>query len=455
MKNVAIILAGGIGVRMKLGMPKQFLKIAGRPIIEHTVKTFQENNDIDDIIIMITPGYVDDIKYIKKMYPKVSRILEGGETRNDTTQIAISSIEGECNVLIHDAVRPFVSDAIISRCISKLGTYSAVDVAIQSSDTIIKVNDDIIEAIPDRAFLRRGQTPQAFRLSTIKKAYDRARMDGDFHATDDCGVVVKYLPDVPVAVVNGDETNMKVTNPLDASVADKLFQMGAAELSALTDTVRKKHFTDKVVVVFGGGYGIGAEIIQIAKQYGAKPYGFSRTTTNTDISNVEDIRKALESVYEQEGVIDYVVNTAGVLTMSAMDDLDIDSIGSSIQTNYVAPVMIAKLSKPYLKESSGQLLLFTSSSYTRGRANYSLYSSSKAAIVNLTQALAEEWHDEKIRINCINPERTATPMRHNAFGNEDPTTLLSASTVAQASVDALLNKHTGQIFDVRRSGMSS
>ncbi|MGO3702391.1 MAG: 2-C-methyl-D-erythritol 4-phosphate cytidylyltransferase [Candidatus Saccharimonadales bacterium] len=454
MKNVAIILAGGVGVRMKLGMPKQFLKIAGRPIIEHTIKTFQDNDNIDDIIIMITPGYVADIKYIKKIYPKVSQILEGGETRNDTTQIAIDSIKGECNVLMHDAVRPFVSDAIISRCIDKLETYKAVDVAIQSADTIIKVNDGIIESIPDRSLLRRGQTPQAFRLSTIKKAYARAKMDGDFRATDDCGVVVKYLPDIPVAVVEGDESNIKVTNPLDASVADKLFQMSTAELSTLTDAVRKKLFANKVVVVFGGGYGIGAEITQIAKQCGAKPYGFSRTTTNTDISNVDDVRKALESVYGHEGGIDYVVNTAGVLTMSSMDDLDIDSINSSILTNYIAPVMIAKLSKPYLKESSGQLLLFTSSSYTRGRANYSLYSSSKAAIVNLTQALAEEWHDEHIRINCINPERTATPMRHSAFGDEDPATLLSATTVAQASIDALLSKHTGQIFDVRRSRVS-
>ena len=89
-----------------------------------------------------------------------------------------------------------------------------------------------------------------------------------------------------------------------------------------------------------------------------------------------------------------------------------------IGVNYIAPVQIARLGIGYLEQTKGQLLLFTSSSYTRGRAGYSLYSSSKAAVVNLTQALADEWRDLGVRVNCINPERTATPMRTKAFGVE-------------------------------------
>ena len=96
------------------------------------------------------------------------------------------------------------------------------------------------------------------------------------------------------------------------------------------------------------------------------------------------------------------------------------------------------------------MLNFTSSSYTRGRANYSLYSSSKAAIVNLTQALAEEFslkHD--IRVNCINPQRTLTPMRTTNFGIEDPKTLLTSESVAYASLNTLLLNITGQVIDVK------
>src|SRR3954449_1515068 len=94
------------------------------------------------------------------------------------------------------------------------------------------------------------------------------------------------------------------------------------------------------------------------------------------------------------------------------------------EVNYLAPVFIAQAFHRPLRESRGSLLLFTSSSYTRGRGSYSLYSSAKAATVNLTQALADEWATDGIRVNCINPERTATPMRTRAFGAEPPESLL-------------------------------
>ena len=96
------------------------------------------------------------------------------------------------------------------------------------------------------------------------------------------------------------------------------------------------------------------------------------------------------------------------------------------------------------------LLLFASSSYTRGRAGYSLYSSAKAAVVNLTQALADEWSELGVKVNCVNPERTQTPMRLRAFGVEPPGTLLSSMSVALTSIDVLVSELTGQVIDVRR-----
>ena len=109
---------------------------------------------------------------------------------------------------------------------------------------------------------------------------------------------------------------------------------------------------------------------------------------------------------------------------------------------------VAVASHPYLKEVSGSLINFTSSSYTRGRPNYSLYSSSKAAVANLTQALSEEWINDQVRVNCINPERTATPMRSKAFGIEPVGTLLKAETVALATLAVLASGSTGNIVDV-------
>ena len=113
-------------------------------------------------------------------------------------------------------------------------------------------------------------------------------------------------------------------------------------------------------------------------------------------------------------------------------------------------VIVALEAFPYLKETKGQLIFFTSSSYTRGRAFYSIYSSTKAAIVNFVQAIAQEWESFGIHINCINPERTKTPMRVHNFGIEPEDTLLSAEKVAEATLRTLASDYTGQVIDVKR-----
>ena len=224
LRNVAVILAGGTGARVGLGIPKQLLKIAGKPIIEHTIAAFSRSRDIDEIIVMMAPGYLDDVRAIVKSggYAKVTRILEGAGTRNDTTKGAIAALGSEeCNVIIHDAVRPLVSQTIIAANINALTKYCAVDTAIPSADTIIQVDAtgaSIADVLP-RPLLRRGQTPQSFRLSTIRKAYEIAAADVDFVATDDCTVVLRYLPDVPITVVEGHESNMKVTEPIDIYIS--------------------------------------------------------------------------------------------------------------------------------------------------------------------------------------------------------------------------------------------
>ena len=114
-------------------------------------------------------------------------------------------------------------------------------------------------------------------------------------------------------------------------------------------------------------------------------------------------------------------------------------------------VNVALEAYPYLKKTHGKLVFFTSSSYTRGRAFYSIYSSTKAAIVNFVQAIAQEWDADGICVNCINPERTKTPMRQRNFGVEPDETLLKAEQVAVATAQTLASDYTGQVIDVRRS----
>jgi ribitol-5-phosphate 2-dehydrogenase (NADP+) / D-ribitol-5-phosphate cytidylyltransferase len=463
--NVAVVLAGGTGQRMGLEIPKQLVKIAGKPIMQHTLQVFQSAPQIDEIIVAMTPGFTADAEAIVAAAgcTKVSRVIEGGATRTETTMRAIEAVGAtapEANVLFHDAVRPFIDHRVIEDCVTALERYEAVDVAIPSADTIIKVDDyggTVIKDVPRRDLLRRGQTPQCFRLSTIREAYELALADPDFTggkvtATDDCSVVLRYLPDVPIVVVPGSEQNMKVTHPVDVFLADKLFQLSsqAPPPSPEDDGDYESRLSGKTVVIFGGSQGIGADIAELTRSFGAKVYSFSRSETGTHVENPQDIENALAKAYGETGRIDYVVNTAGVLHTGRLDEIDDAIIDESLRINYLGPLRVARAAIGYLRETKGQLLLYTSSSYTRGRAGYSLYSSAKAATVNLTQALADEWADDGVRVNCINPERTATPMRTRAFGQEPPGTLLASRDVAMTSIDVLISGLTGHTVDIRR-----
>lgn len=229
MRTVAAILAGGAGQRTGLSVPKQLLMLAGKTVIEHSVAAFSAVPQIDEIIVAMTPGLTSEVADLlaRAGYDKVSRVLEGGDTRSASAQRAISALGSEeCNVLLHDAARPLVTRRIISGCVTALQTYQAVGVTIPSSDTIVVTAGGVIRQMPSRDGLHRCQTPQGFRLSVIRRAYEHARADPEFGATDDCGVVLRYLPEVPIAVVAGDERNMKITYPHDIAVAETLLKGG-------------------------------------------------------------------------------------------------------------------------------------------------------------------------------------------------------------------------------------
>ncbi len=451
--NVAIILAGGVGSRLGYSTPKQFLKVAGKTVIEHTIDVFDKNGLIDEIAVVIHPSYVDEMEgiVVRNQWKKVKRILKGGNERYMSTLSAIEAYKGcgDCNMIFHDAVRPLVNNRIIKDVVEALEKYDAVDVAVPATDTIIEVDEEgrYIDKIPKRKLLRRGQTPQAFKYDVVARAYEKALKDPDFVSTDDCGTVVKYLPEVKTYVVEGEESNMKLTYKEDLFLLDKLFQLRSTTLHEETDFAQ---FKGKVIAVFGGNSGIGKELVDMARRNGAEVFSFSRSTTDTDISQRDNVEKALAEVAEKcNGRIDFVVDSAAILSKEPLITMDEKFIDTIIRTNYDGMVNVAMAAFPYLKKSHGQLLLYTSSSYTRGRAMYSIYSSTKAAAVNFMQALAQEWDCYGIRVNVINPERTNTPMRTKNFGIEPPETLLKAEEVAEVSLKTLLLDITGQVVDVK------
>ena len=204
------------------------------------------------------------------------------------------------------------------------------------------------------------------------------------------------------------------------------------------------------MVIFGGSYGIGSDIAALAEKHGARVFTFSRSSTGTHVERRVDVRAAVDAVLAETDRIDFVVNTAAVLPRGDLVDTSEETVYAATEINYLAPVLLAQEFFPHLRKTRGSMLNFTSSSYTRGRRGYSLYSSAKAAVVNLTQALADEWSGDGVRVNCINPERTGTPMRTKAFGQEPLESLLDSVEVARRSMDILISGETGLIIDIRK-----
>lgn len=225
--NIAVVLAGGSGRRIGGDLPKQFIEVNDRAIIEYSVDAFEKCDGIDEIAVVVNKDFVSEINRIvaRNSWTKVKKILDGGAERSDSSISAIKAYEGvNCNLIFHDAVRPLVSQRIIADVVGALKNYNAVAVSVPSTDTIIEVDESgkFIGRIPKRSTLRCQQTPQGFRYETISKAYMLAMTDTDFVATDDCGVVVRYLPDERIFIVDGDDSNIKITYKKDLKIMELL-----------------------------------------------------------------------------------------------------------------------------------------------------------------------------------------------------------------------------------------
>src|SRR5215471_943868 len=227
MRTVAVVLAGGSGVRLGGGTPKQLQLLAGRTLVEHCVAAFDAAPGINDIVVVMPAGFVGEAERILAgRYRKLGHVITGGIDRPGSTSRAIdllSRSREDCNVLFHDAARPLVDQRIIADCVAGLADWEALGVVVPTADTIAQLADGVMTSIPPRESLGRCQTPQGFRLSVIRRAYELAARDPDaatFTATDDCGIVLRYLPEVRVRVVPGSERNLKITYPRDLRIAE-------------------------------------------------------------------------------------------------------------------------------------------------------------------------------------------------------------------------------------------
>jgi 2-C-methyl-D-erythritol 4-phosphate cytidylyltransferase len=233
MKVVVIIPAAGLGTRMAAGSAKpgavarskQFAEIGGTPILIHTLRRFAENTQVKDIFVALRKAEIKQFQPRLNQEPFADRVrlVEGGDNRQQSVANALAQVKAEANdvVLVHDAVRPFIDDEVITNVINAVKKHGAAIVGIPAVDTIKQVDRTaqgaIITSTIPRERIVQAQTPQGFRYSLIKKAFDEATADS-FTGTDEASLVERSGGEV--WVVMGSAQNFKITTPSDMQLAE-------------------------------------------------------------------------------------------------------------------------------------------------------------------------------------------------------------------------------------------
>jgi 2-C-methyl-D-erythritol 4-phosphate cytidylyltransferase len=226
--NIAVILAGGSGKRMdSMDAPKQFVNVCEKPILIHTLQVFDLHQEIDEIIVVCLESHMQDLQAMIRKFAlqKVRQIISAGKTRQESSYNSLRAVsQREAVVVVHDGVRPLLSERIIHDNIKAAQRCGAVDTVIRATDTIVKSADgEFIDDIPPRQELFLSQTPQSFRYEVLLQAHQWAARQQIINATDDCQLVKRMGH--KVALVAGDKLNFKITTQEDLVLLRALMKM--------------------------------------------------------------------------------------------------------------------------------------------------------------------------------------------------------------------------------------
>lgn len=225
MKAAAIVAAAGTGLRMKNETRKQYLVLAGKPVLARSLNLFIEHPDFETVIAVIPPGEEDAVKKLIEPFCPAGQVtlVAGGDTRQESVRRGLDIVpEWVDLVCIHDAARPLASPALLKDLLSAAEGFGAAIPVIAASDTVKEIdNEGFVTATPLRDRLRLVQTPQVFRRELLKRAFDMARQNG-FEATDDASLV--EAAGYAVKTIPGESANLKITTPIDLIMAVQLLK---------------------------------------------------------------------------------------------------------------------------------------------------------------------------------------------------------------------------------------
>lgn len=439
-----ILLASGEGRRFGDMLPKQFHHLSGKKLYLYALETFLKIRDLKEVLVVAPEYWISSIlEDLTAFLDSRIRVVKGGSTRQQSSYFGLCS----CNpltshVLIHDAVRPFVTEKILLDNIDLALTYGASDTCILSHDTLVhSVDHTTIKNIPLRSEYLRGQTPQSFSYPLILKAHEKALADSIFDATDDCQLVLRLAH--PIKIAEGSHENIKITSELDLLLAEQLLRLKLCQLPSYEN----RRLDGKIFAVTGATGGIGQELAKHLEAQGATVLPISRTARyQADLTSEEATRQVFSTIFDEHGPIDGLINALGYLKIGNLSTLTKEEIEKLIHTNFTSFVYTCKYCQI---KKGGHILNLSSSSYTRGRPSYMIYSGMKAAVVNFTQGLALEY--PHLQINSIIPKRTNTAMRRENFPEEPIASLLSPTVIVEEILKALHTQNlTGMVIEIKK-----
>ena len=231
-KITAVVLAAGAGKRMHSDVHKQYMMLAGRPVLFYALQAFAESA-VTDIVVVVGAGEIDYCrKEIVEKYhiQKVCAVVEGGRERYHSVYEGLKAADGSDYVLIHDGARPLVSADIIKRSMQAVKEYRACVAGMPGKDTIkIADEDGYAKLTPERSKVWQIQTPQSFSYPLVYEAYRKMLADEDSAITDDA-MVVERMTNQPVKLIEGNYRNIKITTPEDMLIAEMYLKQGASNI---------------------------------------------------------------------------------------------------------------------------------------------------------------------------------------------------------------------------------
>jgi 2-C-methyl-D-erythritol 4-phosphate cytidylyltransferase len=411
MKASGVILAGGTGGRFGSKIPKQFMSLNGKLVIQYVIDAFQDSKLFDKIIIVVDKKYIKLLKNIDNV-----SFAEVGNTRNKSIENGLNACPIDIDyVLFHDAARPFIKAEDLFQY---LDTLKVCDAAITS----VKITDAMFPKFEDRTLHNLIQTPEAFRFKILMETFNEN--NNNYIA------IYQHLNSNNIGLIELSHQNMKITLAQDLYIAEQL--MKYKEVIKRTSDVKGKD-----ILIFGGTGGIGSAITKQLKELnanvlslGSKDIDLSTSTLNLHFNKHWDC----------------IIYSAGAYTTDS-EGL-INNYDKIININFKSIIYIVENAEKLLNPG-GSIICLGSTAAAFGRPGIALYSSSKSALNSFVEAMAPSLYKKGFRINVICPAKVATALQTYINPNANQTEMIQPEDLAKIIIGYIDTEKTGEIIYIR------